>query len=281
MIVKDNIKRTLFVVFAVVLPLTIVLNLLLPGYGIEPRDNKALLWASIIIRFLTAPALVFWLLLFFYKDWLRNRIDTIKRAARWRIVVSLSFWLTIVLLVLVGMRFFIDVYRGSDRFVFALIIPMLLMGYSLLYFWKEWQYCRKKPLCNILAASFVEQHNKFLHSHDFDKSYAALVKACETAPDEPKLWCILASFCETFCNKTAEADKYMATAEELLTKKKAGSNSDKACYLNYLGSILYERGECDKGLEYMKQSIDIEPTPGRISLYEKKLAESRDKRRET
>lgn len=256
----------------------------MPRGSVEPRDNKALLWASRIIHFLTAPALVFWLVLFFYKDWLRDRIDMIERAARWKIVVSLSFWLTIALLVLVGMRFFIDIYRGSDRFVFALIMFVLVsfvLGDSLLYFWKEWQYCRKKPLCNILAAGFVEQHTKFLNAHDFDKAYTALVKACETAPDEAKLWCILAFFCETFCNKTAEADKYMATAEELLTKKKAGGDSDKACYLNYLGSILYGRGEYDKGLECMKQSIDIEPTPGRISSYEKKLAEYGNKNRET
>jgi tetratricopeptide (TPR) repeat protein len=259
------------------------LLLIPPAGGIETHDNTALSWVSRIIHFLILPALVFLLVPVFYKDWLRNRIDTIERAARWRIVVSVIFWLTIALLVLVGMRFFIDVYRGSDRFALALIkfvLVSFVLGYSLLYSWKELQYCHKKPLCNILAAGFVEQHNKFLNAHDFDKAYAALVKACETAPDEANIWCILAFFCETFLKKTAEADKYMAKAGELITTKKSGSDSDKACYLNYLGVILYERGEYDKGLDYMKQSIDIEPRPGRISSYEKKLSESRDKHRE-
>ena len=76
---------------------------------------------------------------------------------------------------------------------------------------------------------------------------------------------------------TADADKFMAKAEELITSKKATRDSEKACYLNYLGAILYERGDYQKGLEYIKQSIDIEPRPGRISSYEKKLSESRDK----
>lgn len=284
MIVNDNIKRILFVVFAVVLPLTIILPFLLPGSGIEPRDNRALSWASRIIHFLTSPMVLLWLLLFFYEDWLRKRIDTIERAARWRIVVSVIWWLTIALLVLVGTKFFVVVYRGSEKFVFALINFILLsffVGFCLLYSWKAFQYCCTHSLRNIAAACLLGQHTKFLRAKEFDKAYAALVKACEIAPDGILLWCGLAFFCETFRKNTVEADRYMARAAELLTTKKSSSNSDKACYLDYLGSILYERGEYDKGLEYMKQSIDIEPTPGRISSYEKKLAESRDKRRET
>jgi hypothetical protein len=147
MIVNYNINRILFIVLAVILPLTIILNLALPGGGIEPRDNRALSWASRIIHSLTAATVVFWLALFFYKDWLRNRIDTIERAARWRIVVSVIFWLTIALLVLVGMRFFVVVYRGSDRFALALIkfvLVSFVLGYSLLYSWKELQYCRRR-----------------------------------------------------------------------------------------------------------------------------------------
>ena len=137
-------------------------------------------------------------------------------------------------------------------------------------------YC-KQPFCNIAAAGLLEKHTKFLTAHDFDKAYDVLVKACETAPDGTELWCRLALFCEVFRKDTTETDKWMAKARELISTKKANSDSDNACYLNYLGTIIYERGEYDKGLEYMKQSIDIEPRPGRINIYEKKLSEFKDK----
>jgi tetratricopeptide (TPR) repeat protein len=285
MALNDNTKRIIFVALAAILLLSIILPLVATRFenekgGFGHRHNEALLWILIIIRPISVITTVFWLALFFYKDWLRGRIDTIERASRMRIVVSVLWWLTITMLALPGIRFFIVSYRGSDRLVFASIEFVLLslcLGYILLTSWPEWRYFRTQPLCNIVAAYLLEQHSKFAHARNFDKAYAVLIKASEIAPDELELWCRSAFFCEMIRKDRAEADKFMAKAEELITSKKATRDSEKACYLNYLGTILYGRGDYQKGLEHIKQSIDIEPRPGRISSYEKKLSESRDK----
>jgi len=221
--------------------------------------------------------MVFLVTLLFYEDWLRRRIDTIERAYRMRIVVSIIFWLTIVFLVLIGARFVVILYRGSDHLISTSIRFLLLglcFGFLLLYSWKSLLYFRKRPLCNIVAACLIEQHDKFVKASNLDKAYSALVKACEAAPDGVWLWCRLALFCERTRKNSAEADKYMARADELITTK-ANSIGDKACYLDYLGLINYVRGEHDTGLEYIKQAIDIEPKPYRIKLYEELLSDSK------
>jgi tetratricopeptide (TPR) repeat protein len=281
----DNTRRIVFVVLAVILLSSIILSLVTARIEeqkatLSTGTIKALWWAGKIVFFISIPLMVSLVALFFYADRLRSRMDTTELAARMKIVASIIPWLTIILLIIIEARFFIILYRGSDHLVFTSINFLLLslcLGISLFYSWPVAQYCRKQPLCNIVAACLLEQHSKFVNARDLDKAYVALVKACETAPDELELWCRLAFFCEMIRKDTAEADKFMAKAEELITSKKATRDSEKACYLNYLGAILYERGDYQKGLEYIKQSIDIEPRPGRISSYEKKLSESRDK----
>ena len=236
---------------------------------------ESLWWAGKIVFFILL-LMVFWVALFFYADHLRSRIDTIELAARMKFVVSVAWWVTIALLVLLGAEFLIVLYKGSHRIVFAAIQFLLLslcLGFLLLDSWIMLKYFRTHTLRNVVAVCLREQSDKFIHARNFDKAYAVLIKASETAPDETEIWCRLAFFCELIRKNTTEADEFIAKAGELIATKKVVSNSDKTCYLNYLGTILYGRGECEKGLEYIKQSIDIEPSPGRISSYEKKLLE--------
>jgi tetratricopeptide (TPR) repeat protein len=287
MTVNDNTKRIIFAVLVAILLLSIILPLVVARFeeqkaALSADEMKALWWAGKIIFFTSIPLMVFLVALFFYEDWLRKRIDTIELAHRMRIIVSIIFWLTIILLVLIEIRFVIILYRGSDHPISTSIRFLLLslcFGYLLLYSWKSMLYFRNRPLCNIVADGLLYQSEKFLNARDFDKAYDALVKACEVVPDKIEPWCRLADFCELIRNDKAEADKYISKAGELITTNKANSVSERACYLNYLGSILYEREEYEKGLEYIKQSIDIEPRPGRISSYEKKLSEWREKQK--
>ena len=244
--------------------------------------NGASWWLKRIEQALLPFTFALWIALLWYKDQLRNRLETIKQAIKMRKIVYIVWWTTILTLALVTVRVFTVFYRDSGKLIFDLIILALIvlfLVYILVTSRVELRYYREQPLCNITAAGLLEKHTKFLAAHDFDKAYDALVKACETVPDGTELCCRLAFFCEVIRKNTTETDKWMAKAGELISTKKANSDSDRACYLNYLGMIMYERGEYDKGLEYMKQSIDIEPRPERINMYDKKLSEFKDKQK--
>ncbi|MFZ0033753.1 MAG: hypothetical protein WAK60_02030 [Sedimentisphaerales bacterium] len=241
-------------------------------------------WFKRIAQVVSPLTFALWLALFCYKDRMRKKLETIEHASRMKKVVFAFWWTTILVLAPFAVEVFTTFYHNPDKSVFDLIILSLLVFFivfAVVTSRAELRYFRKQPLCNIAAAGLLEKYTKFLNERDFDKSYNALVKACETAPDETFLWCTLASFCEFICNNATESDKYMAKAEELILTKKANSNGDKACYFNFLGGILYGRGEYEKGLEYMKQSIDIEPNPRRVKTYEEKLSEFKTKQQNT
>ena len=284
---NDDTKRIIFVVLAVILFLFVILSLVATRFeheSIQPQHSKALRWARGIISFISMCSVVFWVVLCLYEDWLRSRIDAAERAARMRIVVSVIWWLTIALLILLGTKYLIVLYGGSHRIIFDLIgfvLFSLCFGYFLLHYWQALKYFRIQPLCNIVAAGFLKQHDKFVEAGDFDKAYTVLVKACEIAPDRLWLWCKLAVFCEKFRKNIEEADRFIAKAEELITTNKANKDSDKACYLDYLGLINYLRGESQKGLDCLKQATDIEPMPERIKLYEQMLSQNPAKHRLT
>jgi tetratricopeptide (TPR) repeat protein len=289
MTLNDNTKRIIFIALAIIFLSSIILPLVATRFEeqkttLSTGTIKSLWWAGKIIFFISMPLMVFWVALFFYADRLRSRMDTTELAARMKIVASIIPWLTIVLLVLSEAKFVIILYRGSDHLVFTSIEFLLLglcLGYSLFYSWPLAQYCRKQPLCNIVAACFLEQHEKFVKARDLDKAYSTLLKACEMNLDGVWLWCRLAIFCEHTRKNSTEADNYMAKAEELITTTKANNAGDKACYLGYLGLINYVRGERDKGLEYIKQAINIDSKPYLIKLYEDLLSNSKNTQPDT
>jgi tetratricopeptide (TPR) repeat protein len=199
-------------------------------------------------------------------------------------VISIIFWLIFVLLVLLVAEFLIVLYCGSYRIVSHLIasaVFCLCFGYLLLNYWQALKYFRTQPMHKIVAACLLEQHDKFVKSGDLDKAYSALVKACKSVPDAVCLWCRLALFCERTRKNSVEADTYMAKAEELITTTKADGISDKACYFDYRGLLNYVRGERDKGLEFIKQAIDIESKPSRIKMYEELLSDSKCSKSDT
>ncbi|MGA2069742.1 MAG: hypothetical protein ABSG97_00185 [Sedimentisphaerales bacterium] len=276
----DNTKRIILIVVWAAIVLSIMLSLVEarfeePKATLSTNSIKSLWWAGKIIFFISRPLMVSSAALLFYADHLRSKVDTIELAARMRIVVSIAWWVIIALLVLLGVEFLITLYNGSHRIVFAAIQFLFLslcLGFLLLDSWTMLSYFRTHTLHNVVVACLLEQHDKFVKANKYDKAYSTLLKACETDPEGVWLWCKLAFFCERTRKNSAEADKYIAKAEELVTTK-TPNISGKACYLDYLGLINYVRGECDKGLEYVKQAIDIEPKPFRIKTYEDLLAE--------
>lgn len=241
-------------------------------------------WFERITRAVLSLSFALWMMLWWYKTQCRKELGTIEQAGRMKKVADAFWWAVIFALAMSAVRIFTILCRNPSKSVIGLIILsviVFLLVHTLVTSRAELRYINKQPLYKIAAAGLLERHTKFLNEQEFDKSYNALVKACEIAPEETFLWCHLAHFCELFRHNTIESDKYMAKAEELILTKKANSTSDRACYFNYLGDILYERGECEKGLEYMKQSIDLGPNPGRIKTYEEKLSEFKAKQQNT
>jgi|GEM_PF-1997763 len=279
----DNTKRIVLVVLAVIILSSIILPLVAAKFEEQKTELSAgtikALWGTIrITRLLTTITVILWLASVLYSDWIRNRIDSIQHVARMKIIASVIWWSTIIILFLLAMKFLLVLYCGSHNIIFASIryalISLLFVCY-LPYTWDTFRYFRTQPACNIIAASFFERYEKYIKANDFDKAYSALLKACEMNPDRIVLWGKLAFFCERTRKNSAEADKYMAKAGELITTTKANNIGDKACYLDYLGLINYVRGEHNKGLTYIKQAIDIEPKPYRIKGYEGLLLKSK------
>jgi len=240
------------------------------------------MWILLILHFISIAILIPALLLYFYIDWLHFNCNTIELTRRAIFVVFIQLWLIFISLILLPVEYFMTLYIGSHKILYDSVLFIffgLFFGYLLFCYWNLLKYLRKWPLNHIVADSLREQFLKFLHNHDYDKAYNALIKATEIAPDETEIWCRLALFCELNRKNTNEADEYMAKAGDV--KIKDTLNNDKeACYLNYRGLILYYRGDCQKGLEYIKQSIDIGPNPGRINDYEKKLAQWKENQKE-
>jgi tetratricopeptide (TPR) repeat protein len=281
-----NTKRVVFAAIAAILVLSIILPLVTARFndtkGSIDQQHSKYLWLAInITRLITTITLILLLVLDFYSNWLRSRIDSIERAARMKIVASVILWSTILILILFAMEFLMVLYRGSVFASIKYVLIILLFVFILPDTWRSFRYFRTQPACNIIAASVVERYEKYVKASDFDKAYFELLKACEMNPDSVVLWGKLAFFCEHTRKNSAQADKYMAKMEELITTTKTTNISDKACYLDFLGLIYYTRGEHDKGLGYIKQAIDIEPKPYRIKGYEGLLLKSKSAQSDT
>lgn len=281
---SNNTKRTIFTAVAAIVVLSSILLLIVARFeeqkaAVSNDTLKTLSWTGKILRLVSLPLWAFLLALLFYIDWLRSKVNNVELAARMRIVASTILWLTIILLSLIGTRFILILLCGSDSLISTSIKFLLLclcLGFSLVYSLPMAKFCRTQPLNKIAAACLREQHNKFAKASKFDEAYSTLLKACETDPEGVWSWCKLALFCERTRKNSAEADEYIAKAEELVTTTKANNITDKACYFDYLGLLNYLRGERDKGLEFIKQAINIESKPFRIKLYEELLTHSQN-----
>jgi tetratricopeptide (TPR) repeat protein len=282
---SDDLLDYLLIVLSVIL-LLVGLSHFVHTYRLYERAEaryltiKPLWWFKKITGAIWLLIVALWMALCWYKNRLRKKLETIEHAIQMRKIVYTLWWSTVCTLVLVAVSVFTICHNGSDKSVFDLILLLFIvffLVYTLVTSWTEWRFYSERPLCNIAAAGLLEKHTKFLNERDLDKAYNALVKACETAPDGTYLWCKLAFFCEEFRKNAEETNRFMAKASESITAKKSKSSSDRACYFQYLGLINCLRGELQKGLEYLKQAIDIEPEPKLIKLYEQLLSESHDK----
>jgi hypothetical protein len=254
MALNDKTKKIILIVVWAAIVLSIILSFAETRFkeqktALAAHPIKSLRLAGNIEFLITIPLVISLIALAFYSDHLRNKVDTIKLAGRLRTTVLIIPWIIITLLILTVIRFILTLHYHSDHLVLTSVKFLLLclcMGFLLLYSWPIAQYCRKKPLHIIVTACLLEQHDKFFKANKFDKAYFVLLKACETEPEDFLLWCKLALFCERTRKNSAEADKYMAKANELIMTTKANDIRNKACYLDYLGLINYVRGEHDK-----------------------------------
>jgi tetratricopeptide (TPR) repeat protein len=288
-VLNNKTKRMILIFVWAVIVLSIILSLVEARFEeqkatLSTGTIESLWWAGKILFFVSMPLWISLVVLLFYADWLRGRVDTIELAARLRTAASIIPWLTIVLLALIGTRFVIVLYYRSDHLIptsIKFLLLSLCLGFSLFYYWPMAKYCRVQPLNRIVAVCLREQHDKFVKASKFDKAYSALLKACEAEPDGFWLWCKLALFCQITRKCSAEADKYMAKASELIETNKANSINEKASYFDCLGLINYTRGEYQKALDCSKQAMNIESTPERIRTYEQLLSELDNKQQDT
>jgi tetratricopeptide (TPR) repeat protein len=279
---NDNIRRVTLLGIAAIILSFIILPLLIARFEqeiIQFKNNKNLWFALIIIRLIIIISIILWASLNFYFTWIYNNIDKVEQAFRLKFAISVMWWTNIIILSLIIAEFLVVFFHGSHRIVLFSIEHILigiLFGWFLLYTWDYFRFFGKRPLNHIFSACLSAQHERFVKSGDFDKAYFALLKACENRPDGIWFWCKLALFCERTRKNSAEADKYMANAGELITSNKVNNISEKASYFDYLGSIYYDRGEKGKCFASFKQAIEIEPSQKRKKAYEESFLEMKN-----
>lgn len=280
---SDKTKRVILSVIAAIAVLSVILPFIITRFetqraSVSTDTIKTFGVVKGVVIIISTLLLIPFVILTFYENWLRNRVDTIEKVLRAKKIVSVMFWIIFALFVFQVTEFLIILCYGSHRIIrnsIAHTVFCIGFGYFLLMYWKALKYFQTQPLDKILVGCLLNQCDKFIKRKKFDKAHSAIVKACETFPEEVVLQCKLAFFCERHLQNTAEADKYMAKAEELITTTRANNVSNRAIYFDYLGLINYTRGEYEKGLEFIKKAIDIELKPFRVQLYEAMLAESK------
>jgi tetratricopeptide (TPR) repeat protein len=155
---------------------------------------------------------------------------------------------------------------------------ILLVTFVLLFLWmfrdelKRFKWFKENSPSAVLVGSFLEQIRKLLKAHKFDQAKDYLVKSCEIITDNVELWCRLGFYNELLLKKQDEAIRCMKQAKSILESAKP-SYKEIACYENYLGYILCNRGQTEEGLKHIEKSIELDPNPGRIKRYNEKLAE--------
>jgi tetratricopeptide (TPR) repeat protein len=154
-----------------------------------------------------------------------------------------------------------------------------LSGIALLYVYlfleqKELlSYFRIHKPSTVVAAHFNQQHINYFNSGDFQKAHDFLLKACQAEPAAIELWSQLAFLCEMVLHDSTRADRYIQEIETILESGKKATAKEIACYENYLGYILCNRGRNYEGLEHIRKAIELDPDPDRIVKYDEKLSE--------
>lgn len=132
-------------------------------------------------------------------------------------------------------------------------------------------YYRNHCTSTIIAAFLKGKYSKFLASGDFEQARESLFRACQIAPYGVELWAELAFFCETVMNQNEQADLHIEKASQLVESSSDISNKERACYESYLGHILLHRNKVIEGMKHIQCSVDLDPTPRRLAIYEEKL----------
>lgn len=240
---------------------------------------------KVFIGFLCAIAVT----LMLYKDRLHRQLTDIPSASRIKQVSQVLFWILLAGVFISGAHLF---YQAINALAVLSLPSTYLLTFSFLvhlavtlvfiYFFFEQRetlnYFRTHNASVVLANHYLQMYEKKLNSGNIQEAEQYLIKACEVESESVELWCRLAFFYEMGTRKTNEATKCMQKAKELVSLGPHRSNKKiVACYENYLGYILCNRGHSQKGLVHIKRSIDIDPNPGRIKRYKEKLAELEQK----
>lgn len=236
------------------------------------------------VSILTGVLLTSYLLLTFYLEHKLTKLQTLDSAKRLKYVAYTSFYLLLVLWALLVTRLIIatrniatnDQSPATSLIDFDYIILVVMMFLST---WlikdevKRYNWFRKKTLSAVLVSSLFDKHLELLKAHNFEQSKDCLIKACEVEPNSVMLWSSLGHFYEVFLNNKDESDQCMNKAKSILESSKEPDQKDIACYENYFGYILCNRGQTEEGLKHIEKSIELDPNPGRIGTCNEKLAE--------
>jgi tetratricopeptide (TPR) repeat protein len=244
------------------------------GYWILPR------WLR---TSLTCPIMAV-LILIELKDWLLKRLEKVKNAVMIKRISTVLYYLLLVFIVANSSVLFFQLAglmrAGNIQLADLFHSKMIdLSGVALLYVYlfltqkESLSYFRNHEPSTIVAAYYNQQHINCLNSGDFQKARDFLLKACQAEPAAVVLWSQLAFLCETVLHDSAQADRYMQEAEAIIESGKKLTDKEIACYENYLGHILCNRGRNYEGLEHIRRSIELDPEPNRIAKYEEKLSE--------
>ena len=262
------------------------ISFLLPSSSKEPQAefSTTLHLLSIFLRALSTLSLAMVLILLIYKGWISKDFGTVEKAIRVKKASKVLYQLLVMTIILYSGTLVLRLFELAKlqniqlsglfyRHTIFILGSILFCVFLFLEQKKPLDYFRTNKPSAIVAAYYNEQYSKFVQSGDIQEAYNSLIKACENAPYGVELWCQLAFLCETTMLRSCEADKYMQKAKEAIESTEVPNNKEIACYENYLGYILCNRGQNSEGVKHIERSIELDHNPHRVALYEKKIAE--------
>lgn len=278
---KKYIKTGITIVLVIILILlSVFVNLL-----IIRKEARVILIAARMLSFTWSMLFLCIIILDSIREHFYKRLYDVAIIKKVKTITKYAYYLSmgaLVVLIAAVVIHIIDMSRvGKKQFNYIspilLIVICILTGY---YFWnlrKIFLYFKSKSNSTIQAAYYVQKHEESLEKRKLQESYKFLLKACEVLPDNIELCCRAASFCEMVLQDANKADDLIGRARVLVEANKNLNNKSLACYENYKGIILCNRENFEEGYQHIEKSIELDPTPTRITNYKKMRSEIRQK----
>jgi tetratricopeptide (TPR) repeat protein len=226
----------------------------------------------ILLAFLIMYVLILAYSMYFRKY--RSKVNSLDKALKWKNISLSLYFFQLALIAAFSIMLILVLFGliGSHRAIYFLVIGIAILVEQFIENRKLHGYLKTSDPPTILAGALIEQHDICVKSRQFEKAYQFLKMACDTRPDSMASWGRLATFCELILKDHQKADEYLMRDKNLL-ESKTPTNEEIATYENYLGNVLFYRGERMAGLEHLKKSIELSPNSLRISGYEAKRRE--------